>query len=279
MQKWIGEFKAALAAEGKAINTIMSYGAAVEEYAKWYRDSFGCDADKLYASNVSDYVSYLRSVKEIRGTSLNPKVAGLKSFNRFLIQAGVQDELVVNDKHRDKVQTLGVSPTDLDQAQVDAFRQRVLVGSGERDHAIVTMLAYAGPRVSEAVNTKLADADSIGREITFIGKGNKVRVVPMSSKIHHAIGDYLKVRHSDSPFLFVNRVGGKLHRSTINKLCSKYSDDIEPHKLRHFFCTRALEVGYSLAEVAYMAGHSNIRTTTGYLHASRKEMIEKADRL
>jgi len=101
----------------------------------------------------------------------------------------------------------------------------------------------------------------------------------MSPKVQHAIREYLKVRNSDSPCLFVSRQSPKAHRSIGNRICEAHSDIITPHKLRHFFCTHALNVGYSLAEVVYMAGHTNVRTTTGYLNASRKEMKEKAARL
>lgn len=273
------DFKTFLRAEGKTDETVSSYCRTVLDYKKWYQESYGAEPEKLLGVNVSDYVAYLRAVRNIRGTSLNPKVAGLKCYNRFLIESGVQAEIVVVDKHRDKIQASGVSPTDIDQKEVDAFRQAVLIGSGIRDHAIVTTLAYAGLRVSELVNLKLANADLVGKEITVYGKGNKVRIVFMSPKVGNAISEYLKERNSDSPYLFVSRQANKLHRSTINRIMDKHHEDMHPHKLRHFFCTHALEVGFSLAEVAYMAGHASVHTTTGYLGASRREMLEKAGRL
>jgi integrase/recombinase XerD len=279
MNRLVEGFKADLAGAGRPENTVLAYGRAAEGYAKWYFDSFGEEMEKLFAGNVSDYIAYLRTVKELRGTSLNPKVSGLKAFNKYLIREGVQPEMVVNENHRDKVQAMGVSPSLVDQAEVDAFRQKVLVEDGVRDHAIVTVLAYAGLRISELVNLKLSCVDIIGMELTIYGKGNKVRVVDMSPKVRHAIREYLKVRNSDSPYLFVSRQSPKAHRSIGNRICGRHSGVITPHTLRHFFCTHALDVGYSVSEVAYMAGHGSVRTTTGYLNASRKEMKEKAARL
>lgn len=272
-------FTAYLQSEGKANTTVGSYCRAVAEYAKWYRDSFGAEVEILLAGNVSDYVSYLRTVRDLHGTSLNPKVAALKSFNQFLVGAGIQDAIVVNNKHRDKVQAPGVSPSIVDQGEVDAFRQAVLLGSGPRDHAIITVMAYASPRISETLGIKLANVDLVGREIMVQGKGNKVRILIIGIKVVNAIGEYLKVRKSDSLYLFVSRQSDTLSRSVVNRICNKYSDVITPHVLRHFFCAHALKSGYMVNEVAYQAGHSNLKTTMTYLDASRKEMADKADKL
>lgn len=272
-------FAESLRSDGKAEATVGSYVRAVGEYARWYQDSFGAEVEKLLASNVSDYVSYLRTVKELRGTSLNPKVAALKSFNHYLVEAGVQDDVVVNKRHRDKVQSVGVSPSIVDQAEVDAFRQAILLGNGPRDHAIITIMAYASPRISETLGIKLADVDLVGREVLVRGKGNKVRILIIGSKVVNAISEYLKVRKSDSPYLFVSRQSDTLNRSVVNRICNKYSDVITPHVLRHFFCAHALKSGYMVNEVAHQAGHSNLKTTMTYLDASRKEMQDKADKL
>jgi Site-specific recombinase XerD len=159
MNMLVEDFKKDLMSSGTPPNTVMSYGRAAQEYARWYRNSYGNDMEKMYASNVSDYVAYLRTVKDIRGTSLNPKISGLKAFNKYLIRQGVQTEMVINENHRDKIQATGVSPSLVDLDEVEAFRQKVLVENGVRDYAIVTILAYAGLRISELVNLKLNCVD------------------------------------------------------------------------------------------------------------------------
>jgi integrase/recombinase XerD len=54
---------------------------------------------------------------------------------------------------------------------------------------------------------------------------------------------------------------------------------ITPKTLRHYFCSNALESGYSIHEVANQAGHSNVQTTLIYSNPTAKEMKEKANRL
>jgi len=155
-----------------------------------------------------------------------------------------------------------------------------LIESGARDHAIVTILAYAGLRISETLNLGLEDVDLIGRQITVNrGKGNKERVVFIGDKIVHAVKEYLKELDPVGVWMFPGRGGDPLHRSAMNKLCNRFSDNITPHMLRHFFCSNALEKGYSYHEVANQAGHSNIHTTLRYTNPSSEAMKEKANKL
>ena len=111
------------------------------------------------------------------------------------------------------------------------------------------------------------------------GKGNKQRIVFINDKIIHAVREYLKVRNSQSEYLFVSRNGGKLHRSSVNRFFNRCSDRITPHKLRHYFCSHALEMGYTIAEVANQAGHASERTTLIYTNTSREQMKEKSNLL
>lgn len=105
----------------------------------------------------------------------------------------------------------------------------------------------------------------------IIGKGDKQRLVYLNDKIVYTIREYLKVRNSDSPYLFVSRQSEKLNPSRINQIFNKYSDVITPKTLRHYFCSNALENGYSIHEVANQAGHSNVQTTLIYSNPTAKD--------
>ena len=125
----------------------------------------------------------------------------------------------------------------------------------------------------------LTNIDFQARELLVTGKGNKQRIVFINDKIIHAVREYLKVRNSQPEYLFISRNGGKLHRSSVNRFFNQCSDKITPHSLRHYFCSRALEMGYTMAEVSNQAGHASERTTAIYTNASRQKMKEKANLL
>lgn len=197
----------------------------------------------------------------------------------FLIENGTQTEEAVLKADFMKIQLQYASPCTVRKEDVEAFRQSLLEGGSKRDYAIVTLYAYTGIRRSECVRLKMEDVDLTAREIRVVGKGDKYRLVYLNDKTVHAIREYLKVRRPYSPYLFSSRQGQMLSVSRVNQIFNKYSDTITPKTLRHYFCSNALENGYSIHEVANQAGHSNIQTTLLYSNPSAREMKEKANRL
>ena len=197
----------------------------------------------------------------------------------FLIDDEIQTETVILKTDFMKVQLQYASPCTVEKRDVDAFRQRLLESGSKRDYAIVTLYAYSGLRRTECVNLLLEQMDLVSKEIRVVGKGDKQRLVYINDKIVHAIREYLKERRSESPYLFVSRQSGKLAPSRINQIFNQYSDCITPKTLRHYFCSHALESGYSIHEIANQAGHSNVQTTLIYSNPTAKEMKEKANRL
>lgn len=275
----IEEFKEYLYSLGKSDNTVKTYSRDAGLYLSWCRDSFGEAPRLLYRANVLEYISYMRNVRNYNPKTVNNHLSSLRSLNEYLIQAGCQTEAVVLDSDFMRVQIQYASPCTVEQKEVEAFRQRLLEGGSKRDYAIVTLYAYSGIRRTECVNLRLDQVDLVAKEIRVVGKGDKHRLVYINDKIVHAIREYLKVRKSDSPYLFVSRQSGKMNPSRINQIFNQYSDVITPKTLRHYFCSHALETGYAIHELANQAGHSNVQTTLIYSNPTAREMKEKANKL
>ena len=275
----LDEFKEYLQAQGKSANTIKTYLRDVELFLRWCAESFGKEPDRLYRANVQDYISYMRNIRRYSAGSVNNHLSSLRCYNEFLIESGRQTETVVLQKDFMKMQRAYASPCSVEQKDVEAFRQKLLESGNKRDYAIVTLYAYSGIRRSECVNLRLDQVDLVSKEIRVIGKGDKHRIVYINDKTVNAIREYLKERQSDSPYLFVSRQSEKLDASRINQIFNRYSDTITPKTLRHYFCSHALENGYTIHEVANQAGHSNVQTTLIYSNPSAKEMKDKANRL
>lgn len=277
----IERFKNYLAEDGKSQNTIKSYINHIGGYFTWYRESFGEDPVKLYRQNILDYKSYMQNIKKDSAKTINSKLSALGKYNEFLIDIEVQHDIVVSKKDNIKIQQQFASPSIVNKNDIEAFRQKILENEGNRNYAIVTIMAYAGLRISEVLDIKIDDINLISKEVVVReGKGNKQRVVYINSKIINAVKEYLKDRKSsDLEYLFISNKGNKVDRTVINKLFNKYSDKITPHTLRHFYCSNALENGYSVHEVANQAGHSNIHTTLLYTNPSKEQMKNKAENL
>lgn len=280
----IDKFVNYLKDEAKSENTIKSYVAHVNEYCRWFQESYDIPCKKLFRENILDYKSYLLNVKKHKGKNLNgktvnSKLSSLHSFNRFLIKEEIQEDDVIFKTDFVKVQVDYANPCEITKKDVEHFRQLILEEGDKRLYALVTLLAYGGLRISEALNIKLNDYSFEGKELMVKGKGGKQRIVYLNSKIINAFKEYLKVRDYDSEYLFASRESDKVDRSVINKHFKKYSNKITPHMLRHYYCTAALESGYSIHEVANQAGHRDLKTSLIYTNPSREEMKRKAELL
>ena len=267
--------------QGKSENTVKAYCQGMKEYMRWHEETFGKRMKVLLRPNVLDYISYLRTVKGLNNRSVNAKLASLHSFNLYLISAGYKTEVVLTKEDYLKVQTAYASPSTVDRGEVERFRQEILENTGIRDYAIVTILAYAGLRISECLELRMGDISLAAREITVRhGKGDKMRVVYFGNKVANAVREYLKSRPAtENPYLFPGRGDSHLTRGQVNRIFNAHSASITPHTLRHFFCSNALENGYSIGELANQAGHSNVHTTLLYTNPTREKMKEKANLL
>ena len=273
------EFSTYLQGMGKSPKTVAGYCRDVEQYLSWCEETFGERTKLLYRANVLEYISYMRNIKGYSPKTVNHHLSSLRSYNDWLIESGQQTETVILKNDFMKIQLQYASPSTVTKRDVEAFRQRMLESGSKRDYAIVTLFAYSGIRRSECAGLKLDQVDLTAREIRVIGKGDKQRLVYINDKIVYALREYLKERNSDSPYFFVSRQSEKLTTSRINQIFNKYSDNITPKTLRHFFCSHALESGFSIHEVSNLAGHSSIQVTMLYTNPTAQAMKDKANKL
>jgi integrase/recombinase XerD len=280
------QFENYLIAENKSLNTIKGYSFDLASYFSWFQKSFGKLPEKLFRENVLDYKSYLLNIERLNGRTVNHHLSTLKKFNEFLIFSKKQEDQVVQKRDMQKIQQDYASPTISSELEVKAFIQKVLENEPKRDYALVTLLAYTGLRISEALDIKRSDFNlQSGECIIRSGKGGKQRIVPLNAKVINALSEYLQKERSKNKnseieeFLFLSRVGKRLDRSVVNEMFKRHSEKITPHQLRHFFCTNALEKGLGIHEVANIAGHSNIHTTMIYTNPDREKLKGKMELL
>ncbi|AJS59992.1 tyrosine-type recombinase/integrase [Paenibacillus sp. IHBB 10380] len=286
-------FTEQLREEERSQNTIYNYLLVIKDFFKWFEGTYDKEPTILYAQNVKDYVQFLQTVKRRVPTAktINAKIASLQKYNVYLVSIGVQTDIVVTQSHRRKVQQQFASPAKFTEKDVNKFMLVVIEKGNSRNLALVTLLAYTGCRISEALNI-IIDKDlylSSNELVIREGKGDKERTVLLNDKVVDAIKEYLKIRqehkHADSPYLFVSNKRERMSRITANDVFTQYSQKagfehvLSPHDLRHYFCSNALENGFDVHEVANIVGHSNIHTTLLYTNPTRKKMLDKLNKL
>ncbi len=146
-----------------------------------------------------------------------------------------------------------------------------------RNHAIFSTFVFCGLRKQELLKLKYTDVDIENLSI-FIrqGKGNKDRIIPLSPTLASILKKYLEERVQSKktcPEFFAS-----FHRNTgltdagliILATAIRKSSGINftIHKLRHSFACLMIEGGCDIYSLSKMLGHSDIKTTTIYLHAT-----------
>lgn len=237
MDKLVEEFKRKMFLDGKSERTVEVYGNSIKEFLRWFQDSYGdVEFKKLYRENILEYKSYLKNIKKslrsgnnLCPKSINSKLSALICFNELM----EPDNIVVSKRDLIKIQAEMVSPTSITKKEVEEFRQKVLQSEGcaaRRNFAIVTILAYAGLRISECLNLRKSDICFESSQLKVAnGKGEKARIVIINSKVVSAVQEYQRVDHVESEWLFHNSRGKRLNRTTINrvfKLCCPKGYDI-----------------------------------------------------
>ena len=142
--------------------------------------------------------------------------------------------------------------------------------SSARDHALISLLALNGLRISEAIG---ADIEALGlerghRTLTVTRKGGKVVTLPLAPRTARAVDLAIGERMGGPIFLGTDR--GRLDRHAAGRIVRRaarragITKRVGPHTLRHAFITAALDAGVPLRDVQEAASHADPRTTMRY---------------
>ena len=159
--------------------------------------------------------------------------------------------------------------TGLDRNEVGAMLVAAGLG-GAQDHALLSLLALNGLRVSEATG---ANIEALGlerghRTLTILRKGGKIVIIPLAPRTARAID--LAVGERSEGALFLGGDGERLDRHAAARIVARIARKagiakrVGPHTLRHAFITAALDAGVPLRDVQEAASHADPRTTMRY---------------
>jgi integrase/recombinase XerD len=247
-------------------NTRISYDMDVAGLCRWA----GKQVLELARNDVLAYKNVLLLQKKLNGKSVNRMLSAVRYATKDLVQS---DDYVV-------VQKETTNPNKLNGKCVDALMAKMLQ-SNYRNYAIVCVLAYAGLRVSEALALQIGDLDVANHKlIVRKGKGSKQRIVIVNDKLISIVTNYVQNWRSGkyaatSPYLFVSAKGEKLNRAAVNHIMG----DINPHALRHWYCSTMLEKGVDIATASQQMGHADINTTLRYTHLNAEDLICKLNNI
>ncbi len=235
-------------------------------------------------------------VRDVMTTGLSPAstarlVAAVRGLYRHLRLRGDRADNPAEDLQAPRL--FAALPKFLTLDQVDALLAAPDTAThiGLRDRALIETLYATGLRVSELVGLRLTDVTLDRGYVQCLGKGSKMRLVPLGDVATSWLRRYLAearpafTAKRDGPWLFVSARGARrLTRGAFWQILKQYGQTagirspLSPHVLRHSFATHLLERGADLRAIQTMLGHADLSTTQIYTHVLEARLRHVYDR-
>lgn len=255
-------------------NTIESYMRDLAQFAHFILRQYDVAPKRVEREMIENYMAWLyKRGREKSSQARN--LSGIKSFFNFLLLNEIIEtspaELIEPPK---AARTL---PDTLTVEEIDALINSIDTSTpkGLRDCAILEVLYSCGLRVSELCDLRIGDLFFGEGYIRITGKGDKQRLVPVSSLARERIHLYMEHRKpakESEDTLFLNNRGKRLTRVMIFTIIKQAAQNagikknVSPHTFRHSFATHLLKGGANIRQVQELLGHENILTTEIYTH-------------
>lgn len=256
-------------------NTIKSYKTDLEEFIGYCKDKQKTDVTGMTERFIKSYLMVL-SEKNLDKKTIARKLAAIRSTFKYAFQKDLISDnpisFISNPKSNRKLPE--VVSTDL------ILRIYKLAEESDQDYELVKvifeLLYGCALRVSELCDLKYANIDTQKAQVRVLGKGNKMRIVPIGEKSIQILNEYLLKYPiiSYDNYLIRTKKNDKLYPRLVYRMINKYLTKVSdikkksPHILRHSAATHMLDNGADLRAVKEILGHENLSTTQIYTHVS-----------
>lgn len=289
----------------KSRNTVDSYKYTINLYLVFISEKYGknfCDIEinDFEQSNIMAFTDWLAKKRGNKISTVNLRLTHMRKFCHYLLQddsqrisqlAAIQDIAKLRDTEGNKLVYLTVEETTMILSQIDGQSSH-----GVRDRFFMYLLYDSGCRVQEMLDLK-TDSFEIGRtgaKLHVIGKGNKYRVIPISTELIPMYNEYCQKYHglgTDTDLLFYTKRKGlysKMSSDNVRVFAENYGamaretmpsiPHIKPHLFRHTRAMHLYMAGMPLELVSQWLGHSQMETTLIYASATaemKRKQVEK----
>ena len=220
---------------------------------------------------------------DLAASTLARRSAALRRFYGFLQDEGFREDNPSAALARPRqVRPL---PRILDRDDIDAmFRAAEDKAASKeptalRNLALLELLYGSGLRASELVSLPRRAFRQGEPFLILRGKGNKERLVPVSSRAAEAVETWTG-QLADGAWLFPSRTG-HISRVRLFQILRAMAAEagiaperVSPHVLRHAFATHLLAGGADLRALQTLLGHADIATTQIYTHVDSERLVK-----
>lgn len=224
-------------------------------------------AGSVTAGQVLDW---WHSTERLRPASRKAHISAVRTFIGYLVSINVMQ----NDPtcYISTPRIPPKPPVVLTERQImDVLRH----ANTAREQAAVSLMLGCGMRSCEVAWLRVENIDIARRVLTVMGKGGKVREIPMPVATVACVMEMMRYVPSSGPLIRRQRGEGGVHPSTARHLVDSVLrragvkreafDGRSSHVLRRTCATVLLESGASIKDVQEILGHATLSSTMPYL--------------
>jgi site-specific recombinase XerD len=258
--------------------TVVEYAAGIRRFLLDVVNDSEFDPARLTANGINEFVLKETAMRGRKACQLC--TCALRSFLRFLVMTGRLEQDLAQSVPTVAGWRASELPHFLESCEVEKLLNSCNrnTDAGNRNYAILMLLARLGLRAGEVCKLDLRDVDWRAGEIRVRGKNGRVDRLPLPQDVGEALVEYLKCRRSESPSkrMFLQARAPYLgladtHASSVSSIVRralKRAHLNPPHQgahiLRHSLATKMLGEGVSLFQIGQVLRHASIQTTEIY---------------
>ena len=266
--------------------TVRYYVREAEDFAQYLASQEVTDIEKIEPYDVRDWL--MVQMEKNSPATVKKKHAALSAWitylrkNKYLARDIMASVSIPQQPTR---QPIFFRESEVEHIYDDIYPPTY---EGALAKLVLRMLYETGMRRSELAGLTVQDVNLSKLTIKILGKGNKMRIIPIENELAHNISQYLALRDekmaeekaADSRRLLINSKGRPVSDSMIYSIVEQYmpalsnADRVSPHVFRHTFATHMLNEGADINAVKELLGHSSLDSTEIYTHMSRERLKE-----
>lgn len=231
-------------------------------------------ARPLAAVKLGDLQAYLTSLEHLAPATQARATNAIKSLFSFAHRLGYIQWNVAAPLKAPKVKNT-LAERIMTEGDVQGMLR--LEGLPPRDRAMLRLLYIGALRVSELCELRWRDLQPRGDtgQVTVFGKGGKTGVVLLPKPVWDEVQQLATAERSPDSPVFRSAKKGHLSRQqawrVVKHAAKQVGLEASPHWFRHSHASHALDRGAPINLVQQTLRHSNVATTSRYLHVRPNE--------
>jgi len=280
-------------------NTITSYADAFALLFQFLQERKGIphyrvDYKNFTPATMDDFMLWMRNEHNYSPASVKQRLSAINSFMKYASRreiAALPAYTAIVGTEKPKGARVPFPYFTLDEMRILLHLPTSVKKTEKRDLVLLSLFYESAARAQEICDLKVGDIRfGSPTKVKLLGKGNKLREVPISDDVANLLRYHLKEseleKQRDKP-LFNSQLGGKMTTACIRNLVNKYvvrakkahpdlfhEPKYSPHSFRHSKAVHMAESGTPLIYIRNFLGHASTQSTEIYARIGQSAIVK-----